>query len=882
MVMHVVDENAQASTLSFQYGKAPVEVSDREIKATGSARAQKLLDDYYEAKVSLDTEFTYWYTQKWREAEGQHPMLRRSIALKCGFEHLTPMITRGELLAMQKTRYVRGAYIMPWTSNRYPLNSEEQMETEAARAATRSLEEVTIVADGGGNVTESVGNVLSISKRFGVRREEYPMVVELCRYWKNKSVEDSSFIWAAMHPRFEQYMNMKKAVLMCSDLETSVRHGRNVVNFQYPLQLGLNGMIEKCHRKIAETKNITTEQLAFWQGTILVIEGVQVWVQNYAREALRMASVEQDPQVRRELEQMADRLTWIAEYPPRTFLEASQLMWTCHIAVLNEIQGSGISPGRIGQILYPWWKKETDAGTLTHEETLEILECMRVKFTGIDLAMAVGTIGLLAGSTFNNVGIGGLKPDGSSAENELEELIMEAAIRCSTPQPTLSMLYDNKLSEKFILKAVECNKTGSGFPAWVNNRVSIEYQMKTFAEEKISLEDARSWTIGGCLEIQPGALVNGALGAGSYSSTGVGFINMPKILELVLWDGIDPRTGTRVFASHGSKLESYPELLNIFKTWFREVVVLFQEMFNIKSDSTIDVDNPIFYSALMADCIDSGTDIDRGGSRYNRCFTTWISGQVNLTNSLASIRKNIYDDNAFTLDELKEALDSNFGYQSTEVTGSYSMFDQQRIDQKWARIHSLCMSAPKYGNDNPQADGIYKEIVEYFRDVVPQVNDVFGRPWVPCMLSVTTHGPLGQACVASADGRLAGLTLADGAQSPYPGTDTSGPYAVFNSATCIDHSDFLNTQLNTKIHPSAIRGVQGSRKLHELIRAYMDKGGYHIQFNIVDSRMLRDAQQNPASYRDLMVRVAGFTQYWVELSKPIQDEIISRTEYEEI
>ena len=159
---------------------------------------------------------------------------------------------------------------------------------------------------------------------------------------------------------------------------------------------------------------------------------------------------------------------------------------------------------------------------------------------------------------------------------------------------------------------------------------------------------------------------------------------------------------------------------------------------------------------------------------------------------------------------------------------------------------------------------------------------IFGRSYVPCQLSVATHGPLGQACLASADGRLAGLTLADGAQSPYPGTDLNGPYAVLNSATVIDHSDYQNTQLNMKIHPSAIKGLTGAEKLKELIKAYMDKGGYHIQFNIVDTKMLKDAQANPQNYRDLMVRVAGFTQYWVELSKPIQDEIIARTEYEEV
>jgi len=320
------------------------------------------------------------------------------------------------------------------------------------------------------------------------------------------------------------------------------------------------------------------------------------------------------------------------------------------------------------------------------------------------------------------------------------------------------------------------------------------------------------------------------------------------------------------------------------------------------------------FSALSADCIEKGADIDHEGSRYNRCFTTWITGQVNAVNSLASIKSNVYDKKKFTLEQLKDALFNNFGYRSAVETGNYSMAEQvkskskEEIDEAWARIranayclhtrthiirdlqraedwdkiHALCLRAPKFGNDDPYVDAIYKEVAEFWRDAVEQTLDPFGRPWCPSMLSVGTHGPLGQADIASADGRLAGVTLADGGQSPYPGTDVNGPYAVLNSATIIDHSDYKNTQLNMKMHPSAIKGFEGSRKMLDLIKAYMDKGGYHIQFNVVDSRMLKDAQAHPENYRDLMVRVAGFTHYWCEIAKPIQDELVARTEYEEV
>ena len=237
-----------------------------------------------------------------------------------------------------------------------------------------------------------------------------------------------------------------------------------------------------------------------------------------------------------------------------------------------------------------------------------------------------------------------------------------------------------------------------------------------------------------------------------------------------------------------------------------------------------------------------------------------------------------------THDELKDALLHNFGYVSALQTHNFSMMEQEKevSNPDWERIYALCMRAPKYGNDDPYVDQIYVDVADCFVKSTEEITDVFGHKWCASMLSVGTHGPLGQADIASADGRLAGVTLADGGQSPYPGTDQNGPYAVLRSATVIDHTNYKNTQLNMKLHPASIKGLNGSIKMLDMIKAFMNNGGYHIQFNVVDSRMLKDAQANPDNYRDLLVRVAGFTQYWCEVSKPIQDELIARTEYEEV
>jgi 4-hydroxyphenylacetate decarboxylase large subunit len=290
----------------------------------------------------------------------------------------------------------------------------------------------------------------------------------------------------------------------------------------------------------------------------------------------------------------------------------------------------------------------------------------------------------------------------------------------------------------------------------------------------------------------------------------------------------------------------------------------------------------ILNSCLKPDCLDKGHLIDELGYRYNATHNIETCGTANLVNSLAALKKIVYEDREATLKELKEALQANFGFKTAQEIGSYSLADQEKREDldRYDRIHFLCLTAPKYGNDDPFVDSILKEWEEWFCAMGRGYESLNARPYYACQISVSSHAPMGAAAIATPDGRLAGTTFADGSMSAYPGTDQIGPYALFASATCWDHSQSQNSQMNLKIHPTAIRGIEGSRKLLELTRSYMRKGGFHIQYNVVDSRVLREAQRIPDNYRDLVVRVAGFTQYWVEIGKPIQDELIARTEYE--
>ena len=888
-------EFLQCPTTNY-YGSPPKgNKLSREINKKPTPRVEKIRNRYFETKSSASMEFPYWYTRRWEELEGEVPIVRRAEAMRSGFEHLTPAIFPGELLVMGKANYLRGSFPLPWLSEAFFLAKEDEMYQEALEAGKVSADEVTTMGQGGGNVTKSIGNVMSIAGKFGMRKEEMPMLLKIAKKWHNKSVDDVGHKYEQMVPGYETKEEIMRAVICMFDSGYTLPQGREVMNYYYPLQFGINGIINICKEKLDNSAGFPDmDRIYFYKSVETVMYGLQKWIINHAEEAKLMASLEKEEKQKSEYLKIAERLEWLAEKPPRDFRDALQMVWTFHVAVLNEDAISGLSPGRLGQVLYPYWKKDMDEGNINKEETLELLETMRMKFTELDCFASMGVVGgVLSGNTFNNLCVGGLTKDGDSAANDLEMLIMESAMSCDTPQPTLSLLYDEKLPEDFLLKGIETTKVGTGYPAWVNNRVAMEFIMENFKKEGMEMEEARAWSIGGCLETSAGSWMplefNGEThyipgGSAPATSVGVHFISVPKVLEAVLYDGIDKRTGRRVYPAHGKKLDTYKELWETFKEYFSLTVEVLTLTNNIQHDIWGKISPSIVNSMLKPDCLETGKDISHKGSRYNRTFNVEVSGGVNLANSLASLKKNVYEENNFSLAKLRSAIDANFGYLTAQEIGSYSLIEQKKKDnyEAWLKIHTQCLDAPKYGNDNKFVDNIFREWQIWFASMCENYKSLYDEPLYPCQISVSTHAPMGAVTLATPDGRLSGTTFSDGSVSAYPGTDKNGPYALFNSATCYNHALSQNSQLNMKIHPSVVKGREGSKKFLEMIKAYLRKGAFHAQFNIVDSRMLKEAQNNPDDYRGLMVRVAGFTQYWVELGKQIQDEVIARTEYEQI
>lgn len=802
------------------------EVQEQDIPAAAES-FQRIMDIYYLLKVTADMESAYWYNRVWWENDGDLLEVRRAKAVAASLAHSTPTILPYEKLVMNKTKHLRGAFPFPWVCASFFNSLAESLMEEAEAPAENEADSVSVVGAGGGNVTESYGEVISIAKKFGMRKEDIPVLVKVSKYWDGISVEDISTKYAKTLPGFEQFQNIMDSVLVMFD-SFAIPQGREVMNYYMPLQYGFDGILELCDEKIAKTMGeaggdgvLGMSRGYYYAAMKEIVKGLSQWCENYARKAEDLASREPDEAYKKNYLEIAQVMHNIAHKRPSTFREALQMTLCLHLGVVNEDLQSGQSIGRLGQVLQPFYEKDIADGTTTEEEVVELLELYRIKITCIECFASAGVSGgVLSGNTFNNLSLGGQNYDGLSAVTPLEYLIIEAGMRAQTPQPTLSILYDEKLPEDFLMKAAACTKLGMGYPAWMNNQVGMNFMLRQYGPEGMDLYDARAWCLGGCLESAPGCFLpleyNGKVtmipgGASPTCGTGIHFTGLPKVLELVLTNGVDKRTGKQVFPPHNKKLETFDELLDQWKEYLDISNRIVNKVNNIQMDVWRKYNMPAVNSLLKPDCFKKGQHIGNCGARYN-----------------------------------------------------------------------ACINAPKYGNADPYADQLLRDYHMYLLHYLPTLESFFGKPEYLCQISVSTHGPQGFITLATADGRLAGTTYSDGSVSAAPGTDKNGIYALFESATVYDHSQNQNAQMNLKLHPSSVQGVQGTRKLLELVRTYMRKGGFHVQFNVVSSDILKEAQKTPDQYRDLMVRVAGFTQYWCEIGKPIQDEVIYRTEYEEV
>jgi formate C-acetyltransferase/4-hydroxyphenylacetate decarboxylase large subunit len=820
-------------------------IAEREIKREPSTSRTKMLRErYMSEKLTICPERALYFTESMKRTDGEPLILRRAKGLKHVLEKITPIIREGELIVGNQTKFIRGAPLFPETNVFWMRDALEKTSKE---------DEEFDLGKGGGIVRDFVNYRLVLTP------EEKQGIKAVIEYWK-----DRCFAHLARNLFKETNKNhlleVKESHLILPVLFAGME-GRVVLDFPKVLRLGFKGIMEEIEGKLSDFREAqyhpTMEEMNkvfFWLAAKIACEGTITFAENYAHEAERLAKEEANPGRKKELEKIAETCKWVPANPARTFYEALQSYWFTFLVGQIECGPVGNSSGRFDQYMYPFYRKDKEEGEITEEETLELLECLRIKHTEIQKAMPAQQASLTSGNMFCNMILGGCTKEGDDAGNELSLLVLDSAITTQTNQPTISIRYNNKLSEDLLLKAIELDKTGIGMPAWFSDNVAITHFLQY---HKASIEDARDWAIGGCSDmVIPGK-------SNSEKGCPFGFTNMAKYFELALNDGTDPRDGAFV-GIHTGTIENmrYEEIVEAFKKQLVNGITFLSSYTNFVMGLFPHTIPQIYHSVLTDDCIERGKALNEGGERYDFGFSQFITGLINVVNSLAAIKHCVFDNKFFTMKELREALRVNFKGKE--------------------EIHSKLLDAPKFGNDIDYVDHIAADLYKFVADESLKIRGPMGKPLTPSAYSISIHPIYGKLCGALPDGRKAGVPLSDGAVSAFPGTDVSGPTALIRSATKIDALPYKSVQLNVKFHPSALKGVKGSQALLSMIKTFFDLGGYFIQFNVVDSKMLRDAQRHPERYRELLVRVAGFTAFWVELSKSVQDEIIQRTEFSTI
>jgi len=675
---------------------------------------------------------------------------------------------------------------------------------------------------------------------------------EIAEYWRDKCVENAFFSYISPEKR-ETWINMGEDNCYIHRYLAFLDRlgGYHIVNYVKVIRKGFLGILTEVEEELQATvieDDESLQKVNFLKACAIVLKAGIQYAKRYAFLARELAKTAEGKR-RSELRKIADICEWVPANPARSFHEAIQALWFVHALIYLETRAEGESPGRIDQYLYPYFKRDIEEGKLTEEETIELLECLRIKMSCLrQFSNKYFFEGTSGEAQFHNVTLGGQTPDGKDATNELSYLILEAALRTRTPHPTLSIRVHDNLSEDFALKGIGLAATGVGFPAFFNDNSHIPFVMEMGA----TLEEARGYAIGGCVAPQ----IPGKVGPGQPIT-----FHLAKCLELALHNGFDPYIVGKQVGPATGKFED-------FKT-FDEVVDAFKEQvkyFSLEGATVMNLERllreqmicPIFNDVLIDDCIKRGKSSLGEGARYTINYHNGRT-MIDVADSLAAIKKCVFEDGLISKQELIDALDNNF--------------------EGKEEVRKLLLSAPKYGNDDDYVDNIASDLYRWWQKMATELDAAYGSKYLACAYSVGGHVPAGERTGALPSGRLAGRPLADGSVSPSQGADTKGPTAVINSCSKIDQSHILGTLLNMKFQATTLKTKEDRKKLLALIKTYFDGGGKHIQFNTVDRATLLDAQIHPELHRNLIVRVSGYSAFFTELSHGIQDEIIARTEH---
>lgn len=780
-------------------------------------RIKNLKEKILSTPLEVSSKRAILVTEAYKETEGEPIPIRRVKALKKILEGLPVWIDKDELIVGHANESFRAASI-------FPEMHISWLDDELDRLEKRS------------------------QQPFNISEEAKQNIREIIPYWKGQTLYDFAF---KSYP--EEVIDARERVGLFSS-EQNERGGVGNVILDYPMLLknGLEKIAEdiknRCN-KLDPTDPLNIERIQFYKAAIITCEAAISFAKRYADLARSLAEKENDQKRKDELLKIADICNSVPRKPAETFWEALQSIWFVQLITQIETNGIAVSLGRMDQYLYQYYKNDILEGKLDSEGAQELLECFLIKLNELvriyDEKAALINAGLPA---FQNITIGGRDENNKDATNELTYMFLDALMELRLPQIHIVLKVHKTTPTALLQKAIKSIKAVQGMPALVGDEALEKFLLSKGVPQK----EARTYALSGC--VTPGVY-------GVWSRGGAAYVNLLKVLELALNNGVDPLTGIKAGPETGNaeEFKSMNDILIAFKKQLESLIKRSVVGCNILDKVQAEKMPHVFLSIFVRGCIENGNDATRGGARFN--FTRIMGGGLpNVANSLAAIKKVVFDDKKINMKQLIDSLRNNFGRPEDE------------------KIRRMLLSAPKYGNDDDYVDDFAVKISDLFMSEVEKYRNPRNGVFIPAYQTLLSNIYFGWRTGATPDGRLTGEALAD-TLSPVHGTDKKGPTAVLSTVAKIDHARSSGTILNLKFNRTVLENERDEKKLIDLIKGYLvDLGASHVQFNVISSAELRDAQQHPEKYRDLIVRVTGYSAYFVELSKDVQDDIIGRTE----
>lgn len=827
-----------------------------------SERITRLVENLYRNMPEIEADRAVLLTESFKKTEGEPIILRKAKAFKNIVENIPITIRDEELIVGSATKVPRGCQTFPEYSYKW---LEDEFETVETRSADP----------------------------FYISEETKKRLKEANNYWEGRTNSDLA----------TSYMDERTKAAMEHNIFTPGNYfyngiGHVTVKYDEVLRIGYSG-IEK--RAVDEMNSIRVSdpdyptKKAFLEAVIMSCRAAVTYAKRYSYLAKQMADSERNIGRKQELLKVSEICNKVPERGADTFYEACQSFWFVQMLLQVESSGHSISPGRFDQYMYPYYKADMDKGLITREFAQELMDCIWVKLNDLNKVRdEVSAEGFAGYSLFQNLIAGGQDKNGVDATNDLSFMCLEATMHVQLPQPSLSVRVWNGTPHEFMLKAAELTRMGMGLPAYYNDEVIIP----ALISRGLTMEDARDYNIIGCVEPQKSGKTDGWHDAA--------FFNMCRPLELVFSNGMDKGYQLGKKTGEVSEFDTFEKFYDAYKAQMNDMIELL-----VNADNAIDLAhaerNPLPYlSAMVDDCIKRGKSVQNGGAVYNFTGPQGF-GVANMADSLYAIKKLVYDEKKITIEELKDALENNYGMAASDITTEKTAVEvikkmtdagieindeivksvineikkgnvSEGKKKRYAEILEMINGVTKFGNNNEEVDSFARDVAYTYTRPLENYRNPRGGMFQAGLYPVSANVPLGAQTGATPDGRLAYTPVADGV-SPSAGKDVNGPTASANSVSKLDHFIASNgTLFNMKFHPSALAGQSGLEGFVTLVRGYFDQKGSHMQFNVVSRETLIEAQKNPDKYRSLVVRVAGYSALFTTLSKSLQDDIISRTE----